>query len=157
VTDGGWLNEPTNTFATRPNLVGNPMPKGFKRTTAEWFDTSAFDWSGTWSGAWYSNLKAPNLLDGWYPNPADAFGNAPRFLKNVRAGGVNNLDFSLQKEISIPKLGEWSGLELQADGFNVMNHPQFWPPDSSGNLLFGVVSGTRNNGRIVQVGAHLHF
>lgn len=157
MTDGGWLNEPTNTFATRPNIVSNPMPKGFKRTTGEWFNTSAFDWSGTWNGDFYSNLYAPNLLDGWYPNPAYAFGNSGRFNSHVRAGGVNNLDFSLQKEISIPKLGEWSGLELQADGFNALNHPQFQPPDSYGSPLFGVVSGTRNNGRIVQVGAHLHF
>lgn len=158
VMDGGWHYGPARTVGYRPSLIGNPMPKGFKRSNLEWFDTQAFDWSGT--NVYTSNLVQNNmfLYYGYYPepNPAVGFGNTSRFLSKVSAGGVNNLDFSLQKDTKIP-LGEQDYLHFQVDAFNMLNHPQFTPPDSSADADFGLVLATRNSGRVLQVGMHLSF
>ena len=66
------------------------------------------------------------------PGPSDvrkAFGNAPRYFANVRNPGVNNFDFSLQKDFKLP-FSEQTRLTFQADAFNVLNHAQFAEPVS---------------------------
>jgi hypothetical protein len=42
-----------HTLSNRPNMIGDPMPPGFNRNVDHWFDTIAFDSSGT--------CPAPNL------------------------------------------------------------------------------------------------
>jgi hypothetical protein len=75
----------------------------------------------------------------------------------VRGPDYNNLDASLQKAFDIPYIGEQGRLRLQLDGFNVLNHPAFLPPVGAASPQFGQILGTRNNGRVVQLGAHLAF
>ena len=135
-------------LSDRPMMIGNPLPSGFRQTVAHWFDTSAFDFSGT--------CPAPNLVD--LTGPFDvhkAFGNAPRYFSNVRNPGVNNFDFSLQKDF---KIREQTRLTFSSDFFNLPNHPEFAEPNAdSTNSNFGSISRTALNNRTIQLGLHLYF
>jgi len=135
-------------LSDRPMVIGNPLPSGFQRTVAHWFSTSAFDFSGT--------CPASNLVD--LSGPFDvhkAFGNAPRYFANIRNPGVNNFDFSLQKDF---KLREATRLTFSADFFNLPNHPEFAEPNADPEISnFGSISRTALPNRIVQLGLHLYF
>ncbi|HKN34027.1 MAG TPA: hypothetical protein VJX16_12375, partial [Terriglobales bacterium] len=98
-----------------------------------------------------------------------AFGDAPRFFSNIRNPGVDNLDFSLQKDFRIP-MGEQTRLTVSADFFNLPNHPQFaepnsdpttgYHPESPGKRAtgFGTIGSTSSlPNRVIQVGLHLYF
>jgi hypothetical protein len=137
-------------ITVRPMMIGNPLPGGFRQSIDSWFNGSAFDWSGTC--AYSSNL----VQTAGSANPAYAFGDAPRFFSNVRAPRLNNLDFSLQKEIKLP-LGEQGRLRFRADGFNVFNHTLFGYPQVYSSANFGKITSTRVSGRILQLGLHLYF
>ncbi len=134
----------------RPDMIGNPLPGGFQQSVHQWFNPSAFDFSGTCPAAGLVNLTGPG-------DPAKAFGNAPRYFSNLRVPGVNNIDFSLQKDFRIPK-GEQTRLTFRADFYNAVNHPQFGPPNSDPRIPnFATVSSTAINNRTVQLGLHLYF
>ena len=150
-------------LSDRPMLIGNPASlSGSRRSANLWFNNQAFDFSGTCPG--------PGLLTPTGPFDINkAFGNAPRYYSNVRNPGVNNLDFSLQKDFKLPA-GEQTKLTFQADFFNLPNHPQFaepvgdplmgYFPAANGNRAagFGAISGTSfYSNRIVQLGLHLYF
>jgi hypothetical protein len=134
-------------------LVGNPKT-GFKRSIGEWFNTNAYDWSGTC--AYYSNLRDDSGSP-YSGEPSKSFGTAPRYSSAVRGPDFDNLDASLQKEFSLPHLGEQGRLRLQLDAFNLPNHPEFLPPVGTASPEFGEILGTRNNGRVVQLGIHAAF
>jgi hypothetical protein len=153
INDGGYLYcNPAMTIATRPMQVGNPHLRG--RSIHQWFNTDAYDWSGTC--AYYSNLRddSGNPYQG---DPKLSFGNTPRYSNDIRAPRYDNLDASMQKEFPLPFIGEQGKLRLQFDGFNILNHPEFLPPVGIASPQFGQILGTRNNGRVVQLGAHLAF
>src|SRR5260370_977803 len=141
-------------LSDRPMMIGNPLPPGFHQTITHWFDSSAFDFSGTCPA---SGLPA-NLVD--LTGPFDvhkAFGNAPRYFAKVRNPGVNNFDFSLQKDFKIP-VREQTRLTFSADFFNLPNHPEFAEPNSDpGVSNFGSISRTALNNRTIQLGLHLYF
>jgi len=147
----------------RPTVIGNPASiSGSARGPKLWFNNQAFDFSGTCPG--------PGLI----PPAAccdvtKAFGNAPRFFSNIRNPGVDNLDFSLQKDFRIP-MGEQTRLTFSADFFNLPNHPQFaepnsdpttgYHPESPGKRAtgFGTIGSTSSlPNRIIQFGLHLYF
>jgi hypothetical protein len=123
-----------------------------------------FDFSGTCPGS--------NLVDSTGPfDVTKAFGNAPRFFSKVRNPGVDNLDFSLQKDVKIP-FGEQTRLTFSADFFNLPNHAQFAEPDAdplTGYHPRNISLGQRGTGfgtigstsslpnRIIQLGLHLYF
>lgn len=151
----------------RPMMIGNPASiSGSRRSPSLWFNNQAFDFAGTCPG--------PNLVNSMQTGDfccdvTKAFGNAPRYFSNVRNPGVDDLDFSLQKDFNIP-LGEQTRLTFSADFFNLPNHPQFAEPVS--DPLTGYhppVPGQRARGfgsigstssianRIVQLGLHLYF
>ena len=133
----------------RPDMIGNPLPSGFQQTIYHWFNTSAFDFSGT--------CPAPGLVDLTGPmNPAKAFGNAPRAFSDLLGPGVNALDLSLGKEFKIP-LGESTRLKFEADFYNALNHPNFMPPDAQADANFGRINATSINNRSIQLGLHLYF
>jgi hypothetical protein len=107
----------TNSFGgnQRPNLVGNPSLSG--KSISEWFNTSAFA----------------------QPAPF-TFGNAPRYMGNVRAPGLAKFDIGLQKWF---KFTEHLKLQFRAEMFNAFNRANFYAPD--GNLTdstFGVISAS---------------
>jgi hypothetical protein len=72
--------------------------------------------------------------------PLQLLGNAPRTI--CCGPGINNFDFSVQKQLQI---GEKEHFEFRAEFFNIFNHAQFLNPD--GNISdgsdFGLVKHTR--------------
>ena len=147
----------------RPMMIGNPSSiSGSQRSPNLWFNNQAFDFSGTCPGSGLVDLTGPFDV-------SKAFGNAPRYLSNVRNPGVDNLDFSLQKDFRIP-FGERTKLVFSADFFNLPNHAQFaepnadpttgFHPEAPGQRAtgFGAIGGTSSlPNRIIQLGLHLYF
>jgi len=64
-------------------------------------------------------------------------GNAQRGL--LRGPGLDDLDFSINKDTRLPFLGEQGNLEFRAEIFNIVNHPNFGMPSAS------VISGATSN------------
>jgi len=137
-------------LSDRPNVIGNPLPSGFHQTVQKWFDTSAFDFSGT--------CPAPGLITLTHRfDVTKAFGNAPRYFSNIRNPGVDNFDFSLQKDFRIP-VREGTRLTFSADFFNLPNHPEFAEPNSDPTVgNFGSITRTALDNRVVQLGLHVYF
>jgi hypothetical protein len=120
-------------------------------------------------GAQRPNLIGPltrsdsaNWLNQYFANPANAVapapftvGNAPRTIPTVRAPGTATGAASIFKEFSIT---EFARLEVRAEAFNALNHPQFAPPNTQvGSASFGKVTAQANPARQVQLGMRLHF
>jgi hypothetical protein len=143
-------------LSDRPNVTANPLPSGFHQAVGQnglWFDRTAFDFSGTCPASFAaSNPQFTHAFD-----TSKAFGNSPRYFSNIRNPGVNNLDFSVQKDFRIPA-GEQTRLAFSADFFNLPNHPQFGEPasDPEGSN-FGKVLSTSLANRTIQLGLHLYF
>lgn len=94
----------------------------------------------------------------WF-NPADyavatvgTYGNAGR--NSIHGPGINNFDFSLQKDT---KITERTNFQMGIEAFNLFNHTQFNNP--SGNIEsgnFGRIT-TAASGRLVQLRAKVNF
>ena len=151
----------------RPMLIGNPASiSGSRRSVNLWFNNQAMDFAGTCPGPGLVNsAPTPNFCC----DLTKAFGDAPRFFSSVRAPGVDNLDFSVQKDFRIPA-GEQTKLTFEAAIFNLPNHPQFAEPIGDPTLGyvpgtgaqhaagFGAISGTSfYSNRVIQLGLHLYF
>jgi hypothetical protein len=110
----------------------------------EWFNTACF--------------TAPSGNDGSIsiPNNPWSFGNEPRVDATLRQQGVVNFDFAVFKRTSIM---ERLNVEFRAEFFDLFNHPQFGPPNSTATApTFGVVTNTVNSTfRIVQFGMKFIF
>jgi hypothetical protein len=121
---------------SRPNTNGQSAAFSGSRPKAdriqEWFDTSTFS-----------------------PPPSFTFGNVARTLSDVRAPGVINLDASLFKNLVFR---ERLNLQFRAEFFNVLNHANFAPPNTSlGNRMFGQISSTALLPRVGQLALKLTF
>lgn len=112
----------------RPTMVGNPnLPSG-KRTTAKFFNTSAFA-----------------------TTPQFAIGNASR--NPVRGPAYRDLDIALIKHTKLP--GE-TDMEFRGELFNITNTPAFAQPNGSfGAAAFGSISSTTTDPRVVQFAVRL--
>jgi hypothetical protein len=89
----------------RPDLVpGVPLTPPGGRTIAEWINPAAF------------------------ATPAGEFGTAPRDL--LRGPGTWQIDFGASKTIL---WSERASLEFRSEFFNIFNHPQLGPPQSTFN------------------------
>lgn len=112
-----------------PDVVGNPHVSN--PSTSEWFNTSAFA----------------------TPTPG-TFGNESR---NALIGpNWRDLDLSLGKTFALPKDTQ---LEIRADSFNALNHPNFSQPSTSTGT--GVAGGgeitSANGARSIQLGGRFTF
>ncbi|MBS1801365.1 MAG: carboxypeptidase regulatory-like domain-containing protein [Acidobacteria bacterium] len=103
--------------ATRPNFVPGARLTVDHPTTARWFNTEAFQ------------------------NPDDfTFGNVARSLSRLRAPGLQNFDFSIFKTTAIK---ERLKLQLRAEAFNVLNHPNLGIPGTGFSAAANpIVNGT---------------
>jgi hypothetical protein len=116
------------------------------------------------------NGGRPNALAGTpYLNPAafgippltsagviTRFGNAPRYLPNVRGPASFSEDLSLMKQTPI----RWreSSLEFRADCTNVLNRAGLGNPVTNVNSSqFGRIYGVRNSPRVIQLGLRMRF
>jgi hypothetical protein len=125
----------TNAFsagALRPNVIRNPnLPKD-QRTVSQWFDTGAY-------------VQPPQFQ----------FGNEG--VGTLRAAGLINLDFSLQREF---KFTEHLRLHLRGEFVNALNHTNFGLPGHTLNGAgFGVINSVTvaSGPRTIQVGARIAF
>jgi Carboxypeptidase regulatory-like domain len=131
----------------RPDYVAgcdkNMGGSSLSRVT-EWFNTSCFTAPSGNNG----NISTPN-------NPW-TFGNEPRVDATLRQQGVVNFDFAVFKRTTIM---ERLNVEFRAEFFDLFNHPQFGPPNSTATSpTFGVVTNTVNNTfRIAQFGLKFIF
>jgi hypothetical protein len=98
-----------------------------------------------------------------FPNPSNRMGNAGR--NELIGPGIINLDFSIYKTVPLTKISETTNVQFRVEGYNVLNHADFSPPnsnntifDSTGNLVPGVGSLTDPTtlaSRQIQLGAKL--
>lgn len=106
-----------------------------------------------------------NWLNQYFADPQDAVtpapftvGNAPREISTARAPGTATTALSLFKQFSFAALREGSFLELRAEAFNALNHPQFAAPNLTvGSSAFGIVTAQANSPRTVQLALKLYF
>ncbi len=140
----------SHTLTSRPDMIGDPLPDGFKQTTAAWFDRNAFDFSGT--------CPAPGLLTPtgpWIRTKHSATRRAT--FRTFGIPGANILNFSLQKDFRIPG-GDARRFQFRADFFNFLNRPQFAEPIADPtNANFGRITRTSVANRVVQLGLHVFF
>ena len=127
--------DPSNTGSqglVRPNqLRDGSLPRG-KRSADLWFDPTAYEVPSTF-----------------------AFGNAKR--NSLTGPGINTFDGSLRKVFA---LGETKNLQVRAEFFNMLNHPNFAQPDSyidDGPGAAGVITDTGIPMRQVQLGVKFNF
>jgi hypothetical protein len=88
--------------------------------------------------------------------PLFTFGNMRR--NSLRGPGINNWDFSIQKDF---KFSENRSFEFRGELFNAFNHVQFYSPTFQdgtigGDSLFGQITSDRGP-RVVQFAAKVYF
>ncbi|MFN0100691.1 MAG: TonB-dependent receptor domain-containing protein [Bryobacteraceae bacterium] len=102
-------------------------------------------------------------MDRWFDTTCfvnHAFGAFGTSGNGVIIGpGVNNVDFALMKNTAIAKRGqEPVTLQFRAEFFNGFNHASFGDPNmNAGTAQFGLIRGTRINGREIQLALKLLF
>jgi Carboxypeptidase regulatory-like domain/TonB dependent receptor len=102
-------------FNQRPNLVEGVSPVPQNQSINNWINPAAFA----------------------EPTPF-TFGDAPRFLSNLRAPAFVNWDMGLQKWW---KFTETKRFQFRFEMFNVFNHPNFFEPDTNlGDANFGTIT-----------------
>jgi hypothetical protein len=122
----------------RPNCVGNPVPSNQGMTSdpnapndSKWIDIGAFQSApiGTWGNCGIGIMDAP---------------------------GFWNVDLTLAKRFSV---GAERYVEFRAEAFNAFNHPNWAPPGRSlgSPNTFGIITGTVNAPRIVQLAVKFYF
>lgn len=163
-----WANH--NTFANY--LIGGWQLNGIGTAlsgTPQQVSVAAntlFNYGGTQRANW--NGKNPSLhgkvskrLNKYFdPSVFSApaaftYGNSPRTLGDLRAPGVARLDLSGVKNTQIVE--GWT-LQFRAEAFNIFNHPQFGPPDTTlGDGRTGSISFQANDPRELQFALKLLF
>ncbi|MFN8003259.1 MAG: TonB-dependent receptor [Acidobacteriota bacterium] len=113
----------------RPNLLRNPTLPAGERTTAHWFDTSAF-------------AVAPQFT----------LGTASR--NPVRGPGYRTADIAFIKRTTF---GETRNVEFRTEIFNLTNTPPLANPNGVvGNAAFGTITAA-GDPRVIQFGLKVNF
>lgn len=156
---GGWQTNGILTIAT-----GNPIYLSTSVTTGVGNPTERPNYNPNAAGCAQSAAlsgSAVSRLAEWFNTAcftqpaAFTFGNVGRTLPDVRAQGVNNLDFSVFKDF---RLGERFKLQFHAESFNLFNRVQFGVPNQSlSSSAFGTVSSQANSPRELQFALKVLF
>jgi hypothetical protein len=118
-------------FNQRPNLVPGVSPVPQDQSVTNWINPAAF-----------------------VQPPAFTFGDAPRFLSNLRAPRYFNWDMGIQKWWNMT---ESMRFQFRFEMFNALNHPDFFEPDTNqGDSNFGTITAAYP-ARTVQFGAKFYF
>lgn len=142
-----------------PNLVSthlvsvanrNPGPGG------SWFNTCAEVQDQ--NGNYFQSGCGAGQQVAWVQTPYFTYGNAPRYISNLRTDWTRNVDFSLAKDFQAT---ERMRLQFRADTFNLFNTPLFNSIGQFDTFLtdpsFGQVFGTGNSPREIQLGLRVMF
>lgn len=126
----------TNSFggAQQPNVTNMQDVPVAEQTPYRWFNTAAFSQPAAFT-----------------------FGNAPRWLTNVRFSNANNVDAALIKNLAIT---ERVKAQLRGEFFNALNRTQFgWPDTNIASATFGQNNGTAPGftPRNIQIGLRINF
>jgi Carboxypeptidase regulatory-like domain/TonB dependent receptor/TonB-dependent Receptor Plug Domain len=85
-----------------------------------------------------------------------AFGDSGTGI--VDGPGQANVDLALSKMVPINWPTETGNLQIRAEFFNALNHPQFANPDTNfSSSTFGVISSTSVNPRVIQLALRFSF
>ena len=99
----------------RTNLVPGVDPRPDNQTIEHWINPAAF--------------VAPEPY---------TFGDAPRYMSNLRSPKYTNWDMAIQKYWHF---GEAMRLQFRVEMFNTLNHPNFFAPNQSfGSPTFGTIT-----------------
>jgi hypothetical protein len=151
---GGWQINGINTFA-----------KGLPIQISNGGNSTGLNSPGIWatengqnpaqSGDIVNRLNEYFVQSVFSQTPNYAFGNTGRFLPNVRAPGVHNLDASLFKSF---KPIERATLQLRAEAYNFTNSPTWASPGATvtSSSTFGIVT-SRSGNRTMQMAVKLIF
>jgi len=137
----------TNTLENqdRPNLIGNPFTSTStcKTKTANcWLNIAAFAVPGTSPAA----CPIQTCRTTFY-----TFGTAGK--GEVRGPTFDQLDFAVSKNFAV---GEGKKIEVRAEAFNVLNHPNWDNPSATLSSSFGVIA-TAEPSRQMQFGGRFVF
>jgi hypothetical protein len=118
-------------FNQRPNLVPGVSPVPQNQNINNWINEAAF--------------AQP---------PGFTFGDAPRFLSDLRAPRYFNWDMGIQKWWNFD---EQRRLQFRFEMFNALNHPNFFEPDTNlGDANFGTITSAYP-ARSVQFGLKFYW
>jgi len=179
-SDSSGLNG--DVYSERANLVGPIYPAGFKKNAQHWSNnvTGATNGPGGTptpgngiNGNTFTNCLGNNLTGVAFCNPSvpnlnytpGNTANGGQYLQGgeygdsgrniLRSPGIENLDASVFKNFNFT---ERLNFQFRLESFNTLNHPQYGQPDSGVNDgTFGLISGARIPGRIVQIGGKIIF
>jgi len=101
----------------RPNIVGNPKPAHQTKSSTVpngWANSAAFAYA-----------------------PYGSFGNAPRYMSNLRGPHYDNWDTALEKNWTIR---ESMRAQFRFETFNSFNHPNFYAPGPGNMSLYSPAS-----------------
>lgn len=137
-------SNPIPTFGARPNLTGTLL-------------------RGSGSPQQSANTNANPL--NYFANPDalsqpldNSFGSASRTIASVRQPGARDVSMSLFKDFPLGILHEGAHLQFRAESFNTFNHAHFAGPNANvGASDYGVISGTINSPRELQLALKLYF
>jgi len=122
-----------NTGDPRPDRIANGNLPSDQRSVNNWFDKTAFV-----SPAAYN------------------FGNAGRDILN--SPGAVNFDFSAMKKFPVKKFGEAGLVQIRAEFFNILNHPQFGQPNPRVDIPSGAtITYLTTPMRTIQFGVKVIF
>jgi hypothetical protein len=126
-------NSSANTGDPRPNRIGDGNLPSDQRSVSNWFDKTAFALA-----------------------PAYNFGNAGRDI--ITSPGAVNFDFSALKKFPVKKLGEAGLIQIRAEFFNILNHPQFGQPSPRVDIPSGAsITYLTTPMRTIQFGVKVIF
>jgi hypothetical protein len=118
-------------FNQRPDLVAGVNPVAQNQSITHWINPAAFAQPAAFT-----------------------FGDAPRFLSNLRAPKFFNYDMGIEKWWG---LGEARRIQFRFEMFNAFNHPNFFEPDTNlGDSNFGTITSAYP-ARSVQFGGKFYW
>jgi hypothetical protein len=107
------------------------------------------------SGAIANRLNEYFVQSDFYQTPNFTFGDVGRFLPNVRAPGVHDLDFSLFKSFHVTEKMQF---QFRAAAFNFTNSPTWSSPGTNvaSPSTFGIITSASGN-RTMQLALKLIY
>jgi len=154
------------TVGAQPNIVGS-LPKSMGKVTKAPEGVFYFNGFTQTRDPGFANISTSNGLNTAYTNKAIIDPNGDIVLVNPQPGQVGSLGYStvrgpasLELDLSLIKripISEAREFEFRVDAINVLNHPNFGPPDTNINSnSFGQITSA-NGARRFSVTARINF